>query len=549
MPRKESMLKFLGILALVLGACQGTDDPVVAKIGKRTITLQEYERMATKLLEGPFQKMEKVDREAKETLLGTMIAKELLLAEGMAREFDREPAIANQLISLTNRLLLRKLHDRQTEQLGEPDEVEVEDFFHSSGYEEEIQLSHIMCATEADAERILEELNQGGDFEALAAHHSTHRPSRERRGNYGHVSRAEMLSEIVDLIFDLDPGTIYPQPLRTRFGFHIFRVGERREVDFQQRKGMVAAVLKNKKRGERIAAYGDSLRRVKKLECNSGVMQLLLETTADVPDVALCEWEGGTLSVAKYRQILVSRRESLPVDSEALRQSAEGAAGTQMQVAEARRLGFHQEEGLREQVKKRRDELVIEKLRNQEVGNIEVSEGEMLTYFEENKEQYGPRPIVDVQEILVNGEELASQLRKRIEAGENMEMLSDRYNLRMATQARHGRMWLMRRENFILGQLAPMALDAELGVLHGPLEVPGGYSIFRAIERQERPAQTFEQVQRGIDAMLKARGRGQMLDAFINRLKKQHADIIEIFPEVLDSALEGYDLARKGKEG
>ena len=543
------MLKLLGILALVLGGCQGADDPVVAKVGQRTITLQEYEGMATKLLEGPFKKLEEIDREAKETLLGTMVAKELLLAEGMAREFDREPAIANQLISLTDRLLIRKLHDRQTEQIGEPEDREVEDFFRSSGYEEEIQLSHIMCATEADAERILEELNRGADFEALAANHSTHRPSRERRGNYGHVSRAEMLPEIVDLIFDLDPGTIYPQPLKTRFGFHVFRVGERRDVDFQQRKGMVTAVLKNRMRGERIAAYGDSLRKAKRLECNSGVVQLLLETAADVPDVALCEWEGGTLSVAQYRQALTFRRERLPADSDALRQSAERVAGRQMQVAEARRLGFHQEEELRERVKKRRDELVVEKVRNQQVGSIEVSEGEMLAYFEENKEQYGPRPIVDVQEILVNDEELAGELRKRIDAEENMEMLSDRYNLRMATRARHGRMWLMRRENFILGPLAPMALDAELGVLHGPLEVPGGYSIFRALERQERPAQTFEQAKRGIEAMLKAKGREQRLDAFINSLKEQHADVIEIFPEVLDSALKGYKPVGNGEEG
>ena len=53
-----------------------------------------------------------------------------------------------------------------------------------------------------------------------------------------------------------------------------------------------------------------------------------------------------------------------------------------------------------------------------------------------------------------------------------------------------------------LGPLAPTALDGEVGALYGPLQVPGGFSVFRVEERDQLPSRPFQQVRRGIALVL-----------------------------------------------
>lgn len=106
--------------------------------------------------------------------------------------------------------------------------------------EEELRASHLLVhasqgASPQEVERarqvalsLLERARAGEDFETLA---SVELPSGPQRtaGDLGWFRRGEMVRELEEAAFSLAPGEV-SEPIRTRFGWHILRVDERREV-------------------------------------------------------------------------------------------------------------------------------------------------------------------------------------------------------------------------------------------------------------------------------------------------------------------------------
>lgn len=515
------------------GGCRAPAEQVVARVGEQVIAVQDYDQMAAVLLEGPFREMEQIDGEARQRLLETMIAKELLLMEARARRLDQDPELAAEVARLEERLLINALYERQGLKGAEVSEAEVERYFHEGEFDREIRLGHILCATPEEAEQALALLRQGAAFEALAAERSIHRPSGQRGGDMGFMPLAHMLPEVREAVLSLQPGQVYPAPVQSRYGFHVFRVIDRRAADFSARRGQVAQALETRQRAARRAAYRDSLKRALALDCGAGQGEML------------CTWKGGALSREDYFRATGRQASG---DSAALRQAAAEVAMRRILMAEARRLGYHLDQGLRTQVRRRQEELLAERLRAQVRVPVAASEEELRAFHAAHPELYGARPVVEIQEVLVESQELAAQLRQRLEAGENLEELAAQYHTRAATRERGGRMWVALRDNPLLGSLAPAALDGEPGALYGPLEVPGGFSLFRVAQRSQIPAQPFEQLRPSIAAVLRLQAQNEALEQFLSELKTRYAAAIQVYPQGLALTLRDYAPRRAREE-
>jgi hypothetical protein len=299
--------------------------------------------------------------------------------------------------------------------------------------------------------------------------------------------------------------------------------------------------LRREKRAARIAAYTDSLKQRLGLDCSTALSDRLANDPASVaPDESICTWTGGALSADEYRP--EGGRNSSgagAADTAALRRGLEEKATRKLLVAEARRKGYLNEQR-QALVRQKRDELMAARLFAEVTRDVAVTEEEMQAFYQAHPEEYGARPAIDVQEILVEERALAEQLRQRLEAGEDMGELADRYSSREATRQRRGEMRLWRRENAFLGPLAPAALNAPVGELCGPLEVPGGYSLFKVIRRIELPPRPREEVRQGISAILKSEQQKEAMDRFLEDLRTKNRAAIAIDPEVLASTLRDY---------
>jgi len=95
--------------------------------------------------------------------------------------------------------------------------------------ETEYSASHILVATEAEAEAIVEELNGGADFATLAAERSTG-PSGPNGGSLGWFGAGQMVEPFEAAVLALEEGEI-SGPVETRFGWHVIRLDGTRDTE------------------------------------------------------------------------------------------------------------------------------------------------------------------------------------------------------------------------------------------------------------------------------------------------------------------------------
>lgn len=86
--------------------------------------------------------------------------------------------------------------------------------------------SHILVATEDEAKALIEELNNGADFAALAKEKSTG-PSGPNGGELGWFSAGMMVKPFEDAVKEMKDGEI-AGPVKTQFGWHVIKLNESR---------------------------------------------------------------------------------------------------------------------------------------------------------------------------------------------------------------------------------------------------------------------------------------------------------------------------------
>ncbi|AOY75507.1 peptidylprolyl isomerase [Clostridium formicaceticum] len=89
--------------------------------------------------------------------------------------------------------------------------------------QEEVSARHILVEELDTAKEVLQKIEEGEDFIALAAQYSTEPGAAERGGDLGYFGRGEMVTEFEEAAFALEPGEV-SDIVETRFGYHIILV-------------------------------------------------------------------------------------------------------------------------------------------------------------------------------------------------------------------------------------------------------------------------------------------------------------------------------------
>ncbi|MEN8892066.1 peptidylprolyl isomerase [Planktotalea arctica] len=95
--------------------------------------------------------------------------------------------------------------------------------------EKEFDASHILVATEEEANALVTSLEGGADFAELAKEKSTG-PSGPRGGALGWFGPGMMVPEFETAVIDMDVGAI-SAPIKTQFGWHVIKLNDARAKD------------------------------------------------------------------------------------------------------------------------------------------------------------------------------------------------------------------------------------------------------------------------------------------------------------------------------
>jgi parvulin-like peptidyl-prolyl isomerase len=91
-----------------------------------------------------------------------------------------------------------------------------------------VHARHILVKDEALARDIINQLNQGGDFAALAAEYSQDPSTRDAGGDLGWIAPGDLLQvEVEATVFALPANSRAPEPIQSVLGYHIIESLER----------------------------------------------------------------------------------------------------------------------------------------------------------------------------------------------------------------------------------------------------------------------------------------------------------------------------------
>ncbi len=162
--------------------------------------------------------------------------------------------------SIKKELIINKLIDKLTENVTVSDE-EVKSYYDAHQNEfMNVKASHILLETKEEAEKILEKVKAGENFNELAKANSIDPSAKENSGDLGYFGHQDMVEPFEKAAFALKPGEI-SDIVETDYGFHIIKVEDSKldgfEVVKEQLKG---SMLDDKKHSE----YNKLLEEMKK---------------------------------------------------------------------------------------------------------------------------------------------------------------------------------------------------------------------------------------------------------------------------------------------
>ncbi|WHY88970.1 peptidylprolyl isomerase [Neobacillus novalis] len=110
----------------------------------------------------------------------------------------------------------------------------------------EVKASHILVDKEETAKEIEKELKNGADFAEMAKKQSTDKVSGAEGGDLGYISGSdEMDSTFLAAALKLKKDEV-SEPIKTKFGYHIIKVTDRKETPLSKVKNQIKETLLGK---------------------------------------------------------------------------------------------------------------------------------------------------------------------------------------------------------------------------------------------------------------------------------------------------------------
>lgn len=211
--------------AAVAEAPAADRDTVVASVNGVDITLGEV-AIAAAQLPPQYQQLPP-------DVLFSGVTEQLVQQELLAQTVTEEPARVALALANQRRSLLAG--EVVAEIAGTAVTDEAVQAAYDAAYAEapegtEWNASHILVATEEEAQAVAERLNAGEDFAAVAQEASTDTGSGAQGGSLGWFGPGMMVPEFETAVAALEPGQL-SAPVQSQFGWHLIRLDETRPLE------------------------------------------------------------------------------------------------------------------------------------------------------------------------------------------------------------------------------------------------------------------------------------------------------------------------------
>ena len=166
-------------------------------------------------------------------------------------------------------------------------------------------------------------------------------------------------------------------------------------------------------------------------------------------------------------------------------------------------------------------------------GKINITDGDLTTYYEANKNRYVDPASAALSHILVGSEEEAKSIIGKILAGEEFAALARDHSLDTGTKENGGALATPARSGQAVPGLAvpPESLKAVFGakagdVLDSPVQSDAGWHVVRVRESKDERQQTFEEARTAVYRELRTTKEREVQEQLIEALRDEYDVVI-----------------------
>ena len=206
-----------------------------------------------------------VDDTIRTQLKQEIINREVLLQAAEARGLQKTQAFADQMELARQSVLIRALFtDIESETPVDEAAIKTEyDRIANSPEATEYRASHILVATEEQANDLTAKLAAGADFAAMAKEFSSDPGSGAQGGDLNFASANSYVPEFSKAMVDLTVGQTTKAPVKSQFGWHIIRLTDKRKRELPPLAEVQEAIGKQLRENILSRAQNDLLNKAK----------------------------------------------------------------------------------------------------------------------------------------------------------------------------------------------------------------------------------------------------------------------------------------------
>ncbi len=532
--------------ALLVSSCaeekeMATSDSSIVRVGDVSIDAADVSEFVASL--PSHLRAEKEDLNALRQYAQDLVDREIMLLEAERKRIDTLPELEHILDVETNKRLVQKVSFELVDSQLQIDEAELREAYDKFDLGWEVWPAHILSKSEEDARIVIEELGKGRPFSEVAKEYSR-ADDAVTGGNLGaFFGQGDVVPALREASFFLDEGE-YSDPIRTKDGWEVVKIIEKRRKDFTAVRGKIATRMGKVKWAERREAVVDSLGKLRDVRYErqrvhdviSGLFHKGL--TPELAARELISYRGGRILVGDaVRGIRDLKKGALPPDSTAVFDEIERwILPDSLMVLEARAQNRGADSDVVTLREQRRRALMINQLRLDRIaGKVTIPDERVQGYYEEYLDTYKKLPgTIHLTEVLVEERREADRVLELARGGESLEALAVRFSVRPGMEelgghafSDSGRLEIASLYQSPYRTFLGDSNEKDVGVVHGPLEVQDRFSVFRLNQPIVKEAIPFKQVQRPIRVKLREQAEAKLFVAYLDSLRSAYRGQVE----------------------
>ncbi|MFT6077768.1 MAG: parvulin-like peptidyl-prolyl isomerase [Myxococcota bacterium] len=275
MKRKTKLTIILIILSIAIASIiafvvvsNQKNDSVVAKVNGKKIYQSEFDKKLTSMFQN--QGIKKTSINDFPTQVIEALAQDIYVQKQLDLDAKKSP-VANSK-EIKNKILIYKKELNRQAYLEYLTAEQINDQMIKDRYEEisndvsgkkEVHIKHILLASKNEADKALSSIKKKkSSFEKVAKKISLDKSSASSGGDLGYVIPDKLDKGFADKVLELKRGQI-SKPIKTKFGWHIVKVEDIRDVDLPEFEETKDAIEENLKQEILEGVFGKIVKDVK----------------------------------------------------------------------------------------------------------------------------------------------------------------------------------------------------------------------------------------------------------------------------------------------